>query len=62
MDTLLTIIITIIAVAFFLRWGLPGILAGLVTAAESKDKAGCVIGLIIAGLCLLASLWMFGVI
>ena len=60
MDTLLTIIIAIIAVAFFLRWGLPGILAGLVSAAGSKDKTGCIIGLIFAGLCLLATLWMFG--
>jgi len=62
MDTLLTIIIAVIAVAFFLKWGLPGILAGLVTAAGSKDKGGCIIGLIIAGLFLLASLWMFGAI
>jgi hypothetical protein len=62
MGTLLTIIIAIIAIWYFFHWGLPGILAGLVPAAESEDKAGCVIGLIIAGLFLLASLWMFGAI
>ncbi len=62
MDKFLSIIIAIIAIGFFLKHGLPGILAGLVTAAESEDKSGCVIGLTIALIFLLASLWLFDAI